>query len=128
MLTILEFGDYVFFNASNNGISPLDGITAFLQNSSSPVSVSFSQGCELWSSDTSGFDDAISTATAADANEVCGEVRHAIAEEIGAEVAEKTRIQYGGSVKPANVEELLSTVLDPVEKNSSSPIVRSDWV
>ncbi len=48
------------------------------------------------------------TATAADANEVCGEVRHAIAEEIGAEVAEKTRIQYGGSVKPANVEELLS--------------------
>lgn len=48
------------------------------------------------------------TATAADANEVCGEVRHAIAEEIGAEVAGKTRIQYGGSVKPANVEELLS--------------------
>lgn len=48
------------------------------------------------------------TATAEDANEVCGEVRHAIAEEIGAEVAEKTRIQYGGSVKPANVEELLS--------------------
>lgn len=48
------------------------------------------------------------TATAADANEVCGEVRHAIAEEIGAEVAEKTRIQYGGSVKPANIEELLS--------------------
>lgn len=48
------------------------------------------------------------TATAEDANEVCGEVRHAIAEEISAEVAEKTRIQYGGSVKPANVEELLS--------------------
>lgn len=48
------------------------------------------------------------TATAADANEVCGEVRKAIAEEIGADVADKTRIQYGGSVKPANVVELLS--------------------
>lgn len=61
-----KLGDYVFFNASNNGISPLDGITSFLSNISSPVSVSFSQGCELWSSDTSGFSDAISTATAAD--------------------------------------------------------------
>ena len=48
------------------------------------------------------------TATAADANEVCGEVRKAIAEEIGADVADKTRIQYGGSVKPANIVELLS--------------------
>ena len=48
------------------------------------------------------------TATAADANEVCGEVRKAIAEEIGADVADKTRIQYGGSVKPTNVDELLS--------------------
>ena len=48
------------------------------------------------------------TATAADANEVCGEVRKAIAEEIGADVADKIRIQYGGSVKPANIVELLS--------------------
>lgn len=48
------------------------------------------------------------TATAADANEVCGEVRKAIAEVFSEDVAEQTRIQYGGSVKPANVEELLS--------------------
>ena len=56
----------MFLNASNNGISPLDGINQFLKNSSSPVSISFSQGCELWSSDTSGIAAAVSTAQAAD--------------------------------------------------------------
>lgn len=49
------------------------------------------------------------TATAADANEVCGAIRQAIAGEIGEETAEKTRIQYGGSVKPSNISEFLST-------------------
>ncbi|KGX92895.1 triosephosphate isomerase [Pontibacillus halophilus JSM 076056 = DSM 19796] len=47
------------------------------------------------------------TATAADANEVCAHVRQAVKEFAGEEAAEAVRIQYGGSVKPANVEELL---------------------
>ncbi|EJD00700.1 glycoside hydrolase family 3 protein [Fomitiporia mediterranea MF3/22] len=63
----VSFGDYVFFNASNNGISPLDGIKSFLANKSSSISVSFAQGCELWSSDTSGIPAAVDTATDADA-------------------------------------------------------------
>lgn len=48
------------------------------------------------------------TATADDANAVCGKIRACIADMFGSDVAEKVRIQYGGSVKPENIEELLS--------------------
>ncbi|AIY04876.1 triosephosphate isomerase [Planococcus sp. PAMC 21323] len=47
------------------------------------------------------------TATAEDANEVCGIVRKKVASLYQAETADKMRIQYGGSVKPANVDELM---------------------
>ncbi|PSL32983.1 triosephosphate isomerase [Planomicrobium soli] len=47
------------------------------------------------------------TATAEDANEVCGTIRKKVAALYSEETAEKVRIQYGGSVKPANIEELL---------------------
>ncbi|THH04400.1 hypothetical protein EW146_g10188, partial [Bondarzewia mesenterica] len=45
----VSFGDYVFFNASLNGISPLTGFTDFLSNSS--VKINFAEGCKLWSDD-----------------------------------------------------------------------------
>lgn len=48
------------------------------------------------------------TATAEDANEVCGAIRATIVELYGEELASEIRIQYGGSVKPDNIEELLS--------------------
>ncbi|RUL47421.1 triose-phosphate isomerase [Lysinibacillus antri] len=48
------------------------------------------------------------TATAEDANNVCGQIRHTIEELYGKETAESIRIQYGGSVKPENIKELLS--------------------
>lgn len=48
------------------------------------------------------------TATADDANAVCGHIRQGIEELFGKDVAENIRIQYGGSVKPENIEELLS--------------------
>ncbi|TWT24339.1 triose-phosphate isomerase [Planomicrobium sp. CPCC 101110] len=47
------------------------------------------------------------TATAEDANEVCGTIREKVAALYSDETAGKVRIQYGGSVKPANIEELL---------------------
>lgn len=47
------------------------------------------------------------TATSEMANETCGYIRSVIADLYGEEVAQKVRIQYGGSVKPSNVEELL---------------------
>ncbi|KAF7792066.1 hypothetical protein EIP86_003094 [Pleurotus ostreatoroseus] len=60
----VTFGDYVFFNASNNGISPLDGFKQHLANTS--VQINFAQGCELWSNDESGFDEAVTAAQKSD--------------------------------------------------------------
>lgn len=48
------------------------------------------------------------TATADDANTVCGKIREVVEGLYGNETAESIRIQYGGSVKPDNIEELLS--------------------
>ncbi len=50
------------------------------------------------------------TATAEQADEVCGIIRGCIAELYTAEVAEATTIQYGGSMNDANADELLSKV------------------
>ena len=48
------------------------------------------------------------TATAEVADETCGFVRSVIREMYGSAVAEEIRILYGGSVKPSNIEELMS--------------------
>lgn len=48
------------------------------------------------------------TATADDAQEVCGAIRAALAEDFGAETAEATRILYGGSANPGNIKELMA--------------------
>ena len=45
-------------------------------------------------------------ATPADAQEVCGAIRAALAEKYGQETADGIRILYGGSVKSANVAEI----------------------
>lgn len=48
------------------------------------------------------------TATSADAQAMHATVRNTLNELYGSEVAEATRIQYGGSVKPDNVDELMN--------------------
>lgn len=48
------------------------------------------------------------TATAKDANDVCKEIRSEIGQLYDEETASAIRIQYGGSVKPSNLAELLS--------------------
>ena len=48
------------------------------------------------------------TATDEQANETIGVIRKAVARKYGQECADKVRIQYGGSVKPENVEELMA--------------------
>lgn len=48
------------------------------------------------------------TASSEDANEVCTHIRNVIKDIKSEDVAEKVVIQYGGSVKPANVDELLA--------------------
>ncbi|HEY5650826.1 MAG TPA: triose-phosphate isomerase [Acidimicrobiia bacterium] len=42
------------------------------------------------------------------ANEVCEAIRNRIGSELGSEAAESVRIQYGGSVNPGNVKELMA--------------------
>ncbi len=47
------------------------------------------------------------TATPEDAQEMCAAVRAELASQYGQEVADRIRIQYGGSVKPGNVRALM---------------------
>jgi len=48
------------------------------------------------------------TASSDDANEVIGYIRATIADIYGNDVAQKVRIQYGGSMKPENAAELMA--------------------
>lgn len=48
------------------------------------------------------------TASSADANEVISYIRELIAELYDDEISEEVRIQYGGSVKPDNVEDIMA--------------------
>jgi triosephosphate isomerase len=47
-------------------------------------------------------------ATPKDAQEVCGSLRATLAEKYGEEIANSTRILYGGSVKSSNIAELVA--------------------
>lgn len=47
------------------------------------------------------------TATPSDADAMCGHVRARLADRFGAETAQQMRVQYGGSVKPGNIAELM---------------------
>ena len=48
------------------------------------------------------------TASADDAQAICGLIRRLVAERVSAEAAQAVRVQYGGSVKPANIAELMA--------------------
>ncbi|MGI5849485.1 MAG: triose-phosphate isomerase [Christensenellales bacterium] len=48
------------------------------------------------------------TATADDANDTIAAIRNAVKEAFSKDVAEKIRIQYGGSMKPSNAAELMA--------------------
>ena len=47
------------------------------------------------------------TATSEDAQAMCGHIRRVVGAEFGADAAAAVRIQYGGSVKPGNIAELM---------------------
>ena len=49
------------------------------------------------------------TATSEQANDMCAFIRQTIAKVYSKDVAEKIIIQYGGSVKPDNVSEIMGT-------------------
>jgi triosephosphate isomerase (TIM) len=48
------------------------------------------------------------TASSEDAQEVCGSIRRLVADQVTAEAAAAVRVQYGGSVKPTNIAELMA--------------------
>ncbi|ENH96909.1 triosephosphate isomerase [Gracilibacillus halophilus YIM-C55.5] len=48
------------------------------------------------------------TATSEEANEVCTHIRNVVSNSVSQAAGEALRIQYGGSVKPTNVDELLA--------------------
>lgn len=48
------------------------------------------------------------TATSIQADEMCGLIRNTLMEQYDKETADQIRIQYGGSVKPDNIKELMS--------------------
>ena len=48
------------------------------------------------------------SSTAQDANEVCAHVRQVVAGLYSQDVADAVRVQYGGSVKPANIKEYMA--------------------
>ena len=57
----MNYGDYVVYQSQERGATPLDGIRA-----ASTGKVTYAKGCERWSSDESGFPEAVATAQAAD--------------------------------------------------------------
>ncbi|KAM5363718.1 hypothetical protein ACJZ2D_011865 [Fusarium nematophilum] len=57
----VNYGDYVIHTAMTRGVTPFDGIKAV-----SKGKVTFTQGCERWSNDDSGFDEAVAAAEDAD--------------------------------------------------------------
>jgi triosephosphate isomerase len=48
------------------------------------------------------------SSTAEDANEVCAAIRKVVENVFSTDIAEAVRIQYGGSVKPANIKEYMA--------------------
>ena len=48
------------------------------------------------------------TASSDDAQQVCASIRALVVDQVGAEAAAAVRIQYGGSVKPTNIAELMA--------------------
>ena len=56
-------GDYVVYQSQYRGVQYLQGIENAVGSNSS---VTYAQGCERWSNDESGFDEAIAAAQAAD--------------------------------------------------------------
>ncbi|KAG6840548.1 hypothetical protein C0991_005865 [Blastosporella zonata] len=62
----VSFGDYVFFNASNNGVTPLDGFKQYLSSISSSTKINYAEGCKLWSNDQSEIAAAVDAARNSD--------------------------------------------------------------
>ncbi|KAL2803357.1 glycoside hydrolase superfamily [Aspergillus granulosus] len=59
----MNYGDYVVYRSQYRGVTPLDGIKAAVGKK---ARVHYAQGCERWSNDQSGFDEAVEAAKKSD--------------------------------------------------------------
>ncbi|QRW14954.1 glycoside hydrolase family 3 protein [Ceratobasidium sp. AG-Ba] len=57
-------GDYVFFGAKNNAVSPLEGFKQVLAGTN--VQINYAEGCKLWSASEDGFPEAVAAAQKSD--------------------------------------------------------------
>lgn len=62
----VNYGDYVPYKSGYRGITPLEGIQSTVDDAGAGGTVTFAQGCERWSTDESGFPEAVAAAQAAD--------------------------------------------------------------
>ncbi|CAI7612033.1 hypothetical protein N7533_010151 [Penicillium manginii] len=59
----MNYGDYIVYKSQYRGVTPLDGIKAAVGNK---AQINYAQGCERWSNDQSGFDEAVEAAKKSD--------------------------------------------------------------
>ncbi|QIL38350.1 glycosyl hydrolase [Pedobacter sp. HDW13] len=59
----VQFGDYSWTRNNKDGITPLQGIRAFVKNS---VEINYAKGCDLTSRDKGGFNEAVLAASKSD--------------------------------------------------------------
>ncbi|KAJ5378689.1 hypothetical protein N7509_011808 [Penicillium cosmopolitanum] len=59
----MNYGDYVVYKSQYRGVTPLDGIKAAVGDK---ALINYAQGCERWSNDQSGFDEAVEAAKKSD--------------------------------------------------------------
>ncbi|KAJ5241410.1 uncharacterized protein N7469_003001 [Penicillium citrinum] len=59
----MNYGDYVVNQSQFRGVTPLDGIKAAVKGK---AQIKYAKGCERWSNDQSGFDEAIEAAKKSD--------------------------------------------------------------
>ncbi|KAF5371497.1 hypothetical protein D9615_009637 [Tricholomella constricta] len=62
----VSFGDYVFFNATLNALSPLAGFKQHLASVSSSTQINYAEGSKLWSNDESQIAAAVDAARNSD--------------------------------------------------------------
>lgn len=63
---LMNYGDYVVYRSDERGVTPLNGIQAAVAQAQQGGTVTYAQGCERWSTDESGFPEAVAAAEAAD--------------------------------------------------------------
>lgn len=58
-----QYGDYVVYKSQDRGVTPLEGIKLAVGDK---ATINYAQGCERWSNDESGFEEAIEAAKKSD--------------------------------------------------------------